>query len=77
MFTGCCTWQGQPHGEAIMTEGGTSPLGYNSHFQGPVSPYHGSRYSGGSSSGSAVAVACGLVPIAVGYDGKQLRLSPF
>ena len=58
-------------GLTIMTEGGTSPLGYNSHFQGPVSPYHGNRYSGGSSSGSAVAVATGLVPIAVGYDGKS------
>lgn len=27
------------------------------------------RYSGGSSSGSAVAVATGVVPVAIGYDG--------
>lgn len=56
-------------GLTIMTEGGTSPLGYNSHFKGPVSPYHINRYSGGSSSGSAVAVATGLVPVSIGFDG--------
>ena len=56
-------------GLTIMTEGGTSPLGYNSHFQGPVSPYSWNRYGGGSSSGSAVAVATGIVPVAIGYDG--------
>jgi Asp-tRNA(Asn)/Glu-tRNA(Gln) amidotransferase A subunit family amidase len=56
-------------GSTIMTEGGTSPLGYNSHFKGPFNPYALDRYSGGSSSGSAVAVACGLVPVAIGFDG--------
>lgn len=56
-------------GVTIMTEGGTSPLGYNSHFLGPLSPYHRNRYSGGSSSGSSVAVATGIVPVAIGYDG--------
>lgn len=56
-------------GLTLMTEGGTSPLGYNSHFRGPVSPFHRNRYSGGSSSGSAVAVATGIVPVAIGYDG--------
>jgi hypothetical protein len=56
-------------GSTIMTEGGTSPLGYSSHFKGPFNPYALDRYSGGSSSGSAVAVACGLVPIAIGFDG--------
>lgn len=42
-------------GMTIMVEGGVSPLGYNSHWKGPVSPYSMDRYSGGSSGGSAVA----------------------
>ena len=56
-------------GTTVMTEGGTSPLGYSSHFEGPLNPYSVGHYSGGSSSGSAVAVATGLVPIAIGFDG--------
>ena len=56
-------------GVTIEVEGGVSPLGFNSHFQGPLSPYSKNRYSGGSSSGSAVAVATGIVPVAIGYDG--------
>jgi Asp-tRNA(Asn)/Glu-tRNA(Gln) amidotransferase A subunit family amidase len=56
-------------GSTIMTEGGVTPVGYNAHFQGPVSAYSWNRYSGGSSSGSAVAVATGLIPLAVGFDG--------
>lgn len=57
------------YGLTIMVEGGVSPLGYNSHFQGPFNPFSWYRYSGGSSSGSAVAVATGLVPVAIGLDG--------
>jgi len=56
-------------GMTITVEGGVSPLGFNAHFKGPVSPYSFSRYSGGSSAGSAVAVATGIVPVAIGYDG--------
>lgn len=56
-------------GVTIEVEGGVSPLGFNAHFQGPVSPYSFNRYSGGSSAGSAVAVAVGIVPVAIGYDG--------
>jgi Asp-tRNA(Asn)/Glu-tRNA(Gln) amidotransferase A subunit family amidase len=52
-----------------MTEGGVTPLGFNAHYQGPFSPYSRNHYSGGSSSGSAVAVATGIVPIAIGFDG--------
>ena len=52
-----------------MTEGGVTPLGYSAHFQGPHSAYSPYHYSGGSSSGSAVAVATGLVPVAIGFDG--------
>ncbi|KAJ1428521.1 amidase signature domain-containing protein [Ochromonadaceae sp. CCMP2298] len=56
-------------GMTITVEGGVSPLGFNAHFQGPVSAYSFDRYSGGSSAGSAVAVATGIVPMAIGYDG--------
>lgn len=52
-----------------MTEGGVTPLGFSAHFQGPSSAYSPFHYSGGSSSGSAVAVAAGLVPVAIGFDG--------
>mmetsp|Transcript_14535 Transcript_14535/g.24120 ORF Transcript_14535/g.24120 Transcript_14535/m.24120 type:complete len:438 (-) Transcript_14535:188-1501(-) len=56
-------------GSTIMTEGGVTPLGYSAHYQGPCSAYSPFHYSGGSSSGSAVAVAAGLVPVAIGFDG--------
>jgi Asp-tRNA(Asn)/Glu-tRNA(Gln) amidotransferase A subunit family amidase len=56
-------------GMTVMTEGGVTPLGYNAFFDGPFNPYSLDHYSGGSSSGSAVAVASGLVPMAVGWDG--------
>eukprot|EP01031_Cornospumella_fuschlensis_P026903 gene26903-32510_t len=56
-------------GLTVMVEGGVSPLGYNSHFQGPFNPFSLNRYSGGSSSGSAVVVATGIVPVAIGFDG--------
>jgi Asp-tRNA(Asn)/Glu-tRNA(Gln) amidotransferase A subunit family amidase len=63
-------------GVTIMSEGGMTSLGYNSHFQGPVNPYSWYRYPGGSSSGSAVAVATGIVPIALGYDGGGSARTP-
>ena len=56
-------------GQAVMTEYGVTPLGWSMHAQGPSNPYNSSHYSGGSSSGSAVAVATGLVPLAIGFDG--------
>jgi Asp-tRNA(Asn)/Glu-tRNA(Gln) amidotransferase A subunit family amidase len=52
-----------------MTEGGTTPLGYSVHNKGPFNPYNKNHYSGGSSGGSAVAVALGLTPVAIGFDG--------
>lgn len=56
-------------GMTVMTEGGVTPLGYSMHWDGPFNPYHMDYYPGGSSSGSAVAVASGLVPMAIGFDG--------
>ena len=56
-------------GTTVMTEFGVTPLGYSVHFQAPVNAYNASHYCGGSSSGSAVAVAMGLVPVAIGMDG--------
>jgi Asp-tRNA(Asn)/Glu-tRNA(Gln) amidotransferase A subunit family amidase len=56
-------------GVTIMTEGGVTPLGYNSHYGGPHSSFSPKHYSGGSSSGCAVAVASGIVPVAIGFDG--------
>jgi Asp-tRNA(Asn)/Glu-tRNA(Gln) amidotransferase A subunit family amidase len=56
-------------GATVMTEGGVTPLGYNKWFDGPFNPYDTNYYSGGSSSGSAVVVAAGLAPVALGYDG--------
>jgi Asp-tRNA(Asn)/Glu-tRNA(Gln) amidotransferase A subunit family amidase len=56
-------------GMTIEVEGGVNPLGYNTHFKGPVNVYSWNHYSGGSSSGSAVAVASGIVPMAIGFDG--------
>lgn len=56
-------------GKTSMVEFGVSPMGYNVHLPGPYNPYNSSHYSGGSSAGSAVAVAAGLVPVAIGFDG--------
>jgi Asp-tRNA(Asn)/Glu-tRNA(Gln) amidotransferase A subunit family amidase len=52
-----------------MVEHGVSPVGYNAYFRGPFNPHNASHFSGGSSSGSAVAVALGITPISIGFDG--------
>lgn len=56
-------------GTTVMHEKGVQPTGYNSHYGGPFNPYDFKRFTGGSSSGSAVAVATGMVPVAIGFDG--------
>lgn len=51
-----------------------SLMGQNAHYPHPVNPAAATRVTGGSSSGSAAAVAGGLVDIAVGSDtGGSIR----
>lgn len=56
-------------GFTTMTEFGTCPFGFSAHAKGPTNPYDTRRYPGGSSSGSAVLVSLGIVPVALGFDG--------
>ncbi|MDF3068421.1 MAG: Glutamyl-tRNA(Gln) amidotransferase subunit A-like protein [Polyangiaceae bacterium] len=56
-------------GQTAMTELGLSPLGSNPHRRMPRNPHDRSRLAGGSSTGSAVAVATGVTPVSLGCDG--------
>jgi Asp-tRNA(Asn)/Glu-tRNA(Gln) amidotransferase A subunit family amidase len=56
-------------GQTPMTEFGLSPLGGNTHRHMPRNPHDPRRLPGGSSSGSAVAVATGVTPLSIGCDG--------
>jgi Asp-tRNA(Asn)/Glu-tRNA(Gln) amidotransferase A subunit family amidase len=56
-------------GKANMHEIGLGVTGVNPHHGAARNPYDSNRATGGSSSGSAAAVAAGLCPIAVGADG--------
>jgi Asp-tRNA(Asn)/Glu-tRNA(Gln) amidotransferase A subunit family amidase len=58
-----------PIGTTPMTEWGMSPLGSNAHRTMPRNPHATEFVAGGSSTGSGVAVATGLVPFAIGADG--------
>ena len=64
-------------GSANMTEFAYSGIGLNPHYGTPRNP-HGraeARVPGGSSSGSAVVVARGLAPVAIGTDtGGSVRI---
>jgi Asp-tRNA(Asn)/Glu-tRNA(Gln) amidotransferase A subunit family amidase len=51
-----------------MTPLAYEPSGGNPLRRRPVNPWHADHICGGSSSGSAVAVAAGLVPVALGSD---------
>ena len=57
-------------GKTNLSEFAYSGLGLNPHYGTPVNPLNSdvARAPGGSSSGSAVAVASGVVPVAVGTD---------
>ncbi|KQZ86978.1 amidase [Mesorhizobium sp. Root157] len=51
-----------------------SLMGQNAHFQFPINPAAPQRVTGGSSSGSAAAIAGGLADIAIGSDtGGSIR----
>jgi Asp-tRNA(Asn)/Glu-tRNA(Gln) amidotransferase A subunit family amidase len=56
-------------GKTNMHEIGINVFGFNSHHGSTRNPYNRDHYTGGSSSGSATAVAAGLVPVAIGADG--------
>lgn len=56
-------------GKASMHELGLGVTGINPHSGTPRNPHDPERAPGGSSSGSAVAVAAGLSPVALGADG--------
>ncbi|MCX6056069.1 MAG: amidase [Chloroflexi bacterium] len=56
-------------GKTNMHEIGINPNGFNDTFGAVKNPYDLTCDSGGSSSGSAAAVAAGIVPGAIGADG--------
>lgn len=56
-------------GKAVLTEWGMSPIGANASYAMPHNVHDPSRAAGGSSTGSAVAVALGICPFATGGDG--------
>jgi aspartyl-tRNA(Asn)/glutamyl-tRNA(Gln) amidotransferase subunit A len=63
-------------GKTNLSEFAFSGIGLNPHFGNPINPRDPKtpRISGGSSSGSAVAVAAGLAPCAIGSDtGGSIR----
>ncbi|THV12635.1 amidase [Rhizobium rhizophilum] len=65
-------------GRVNMSEFAFSGLGINPHYgtpRNPASPEGEHRIPGGSSSGSGVAVAAGLVPVSIGTDtGGSIRI---
>jgi Asp-tRNA(Asn)/Glu-tRNA(Gln) amidotransferase A subunit family amidase len=56
-------------GKANMHEIGINPTGFNRRFGQARNPHDPAHDPGGSSSGSAVVVAAGLAPVAIGADG--------
>lgn len=61
-------------GKTITDELAFSMQGANFHFGAPINGGAPDRYTGGSSSGSASAVSCGLVDFALGSDtGGSIR----
>jgi aspartyl-tRNA(Asn)/glutamyl-tRNA(Gln) amidotransferase subunit A len=56
-------------GQSAITELGLSPIGTNPKRPALRNPHHVERTAGGSSTGAAIAVSVGLVPLAVAGDG--------
>lgn len=56
-------------GSTVMTEFGMTPSGANPKRSMPRNPHAIEHLAGGSSTGSGVAVATGLLPFALGVDG--------
>ncbi|KAF7197624.1 Fatty acid amide hydrolase [Pseudocercospora fuligena] len=56
-------------GKTTMQELGSDITGNNPTFGTPLNPNHDNYYCGGSSTGSAYAVAAGLTPLCEGNDG--------
>ena len=56
-------------GKTNMHEIGINVFGLNPFHGTTRNPYNVNHFTGGSSSGSATAVAAGLVPVAIGADG--------
>jgi len=66
---------GQCEGKTVTDELAFSLLGENHFYGTPLNPAAPERVSGGSSSGSASAVACGLEDFAIGTDtGGSVRV---
>ena len=62
-------------GKTSTVEFAFDPTGRNAHYGMPKNPWGPDRMPGGSSSGSAVAVASGMVPLALGTDtGGSIRI---
>ncbi|MGQ9370020.1 amidase [Azospirillum sp. ST 5-10] len=62
-------------GRTAMTEFAFSGVGLNPHRGTPANPADPARIPGGSSSGAAVSVAAGMVPLALGTDtGGSVRI---
>lgn len=56
-------------GKTVMHEIGIGVTGLNLHHGTARNPYAPGHYTGGSSGGSAAAVAAGICPVALGADG--------